>query len=978
MTTGAVRDLVPDAAAPDVLHTLAGNAPLVLDDTQTAWVIVDGEVDVFHVAPPEDGRAGARHFLMTLQAGDVLAGAATSTPTSGGAEGSLLAVGVQHATLHAVSLAGLGTPAADPIARRERAALADAIVRSWARAAAGEARPRTSPMAPGDASVVLNAGAAIDAANDVVTWVTVAHGGLAFGSGRDLPIGAATIPFPVVHGLWCTAVEDGTSLSGTDAATCLDRGMLGSALDRARDVFVRWAALRARAETQGEDARLERRLESERQMQAQGLVALGTVLGGPPAAERAVVGADPLLAACQVVGRASGITFRAPPEWEVASRTRDPLAALCRVSRVRHRRVALRDAWWTTDNGAMLGRLSDSAAPVALLADRAGRYRLIDPASASPVVVTADVAATLDPFAHVFYAPGPSGPMTLRAVVQLATQGVRGDLGLVLLLAAATSIVGLAVPIATGKVFSAVIPASQTSDALALLGALIGLAIGSLLFTLARAYALLRFEGKSSAALQAAVVDRLLSLPVGFFRRYSVGDLAQRAGAVSAVRDALSGATMSSLLGGLVALANLALLFRYSAKLALVAVGVLVVASAVVGGFGWRTIKLQRRERDAQRGIGALIFQMLTGIAKLRVAGAEGRAFAVWCSRFGEQKSLAYRSGLTSLGVTVFNDILPTLSTLVLFWAAEGLMQNGAELGVGEFIAFNAAFGSFLAAGISLASTGLSLVALMPTLEAAAPILTATPEVHEARPDPGALTGRVEATHLTFRYDPQGPAVLDDISFSAEPGEFIALVGPSGSGKSTVMRLLLGFETPERGAIYYDRQDLAAIDVSAVRSQIGVVLQSSRLIAGDAFTNIVGAAPLTQQDAWRAAEQAGLADDIRAMPMGMQTVVGEGGTTLSGGQRQRLLIARALVREPRLIFFDEATSALDNRTQEIVSQSLESLRATRVVIAHRLSTIRHADRIYVLDRGRLVQQGTYDELMSRAGLFARLVARQLA
>jgi ATP-binding cassette subfamily C protein len=534
------------------------------------------------------------------------------------------------------------------------------------------------------------------------------------------------------------------------------------------------------------------------------------------------------------------------------------------------------------------------------------------------------------------------------------------------------------VPIATGKVFSAVIPASETSDALALLGALIGLAIGSLLFTLARAYALLRFEGRSGSALQAAVVDRLLSLPVGFFRRFSVGDLAQRAGAVSAIRDALSGATMSSLLGALVAVANLALLFRYSAKLALVGVGVVVVASAVVVGLGWRTIRLQRRERDVQRSIAGLVFQMIGGIAKLRVAGAEGRAFAVWCARFAEQKSLAYRSGLTSLGVTVFNDTLPTLSTLVLFWAAQGLMQSDTGLGVGEFIAFNSAFGSFLAAGISLASTGLSLVALVPTFEAAAPILVATPEVHEARPDPGALTGRVEGTHLTFRYDPQGPAVLEDVSFAAEPGEFVALVGPSGSGKSTVMRLLLGFEAAERGAIYFDRQDLAAVDVSAVRSQIGVVLQASRLVAGDVFTNIVGAAPLTQDEAWRAAEQAGLAEDIRAMPMGMQTVVGEGGSTLSGGQRQRLLIARALVREPRLIFFDEATSALDNRTQEIVSRSLEALHATRVVIAHRLSTIRHADRIYVLDRGRVVQQGTYDELMSRPGLFAQLVARQLA
>jgi ABC-type bacteriocin/lantibiotic exporter with double-glycine peptidase domain len=231
---------------------------------------------------------------------------------------------------------------------------------------------------------------------------------------------------------------------------------------------------------------------------------------------------------------------------------------------------------------------------------------------------------------------------------------------------------------------------------------------------------------------------------------------------------------------------------------------------------------------------------------------------------------------------------------------------------------------------------------------------------------------------VSFRYGADGPPILEDVSLSVEPGEFVALVGPSGSGKSTLLRLLLGFDSPSTGTVYYDGHDLASVDVSAVRGQIGVVLQSSRLMAGDVFTNIVGSAPLTMDEAWAAAEMAGVADDIRAMPMGMHTLVSDGASTLSGGQRQRLLIARALVRRPRLVFFDEATSALDNRSQEIVSRSLERTNATRLVIAHRLSTIRHADRILVIERGHVVQAGSFDALARQPGLFAQLIARQVA
>jgi ABC-type bacteriocin/lantibiotic exporter with double-glycine peptidase domain len=227
-----------------------------------------------------------------------------------------------------------------------------------------------------------------------------------------------------------------------------------------------------------------------------------------------------------------------------------------------------------------------------------------------------------------------------------------------------------------------------------------------------------------------------------------------------------------------------------------------------------------------------------------------------------------------------------------------------------------------------------------------------------------------------FRYRSDSALILDQVSIKAEPGEFIALVGPSGSGKSTLLRLLLGFDVPESGTVTYDGQDLAGLDVHAVRRQLGVVLQNSRLMSGSIFENISSSALITMDEAWEAARLSGLADDIAAMPMGMHTMVSEGGTNLSGGQRQRLLIARALALRPRILLFDEATSALDNRTQAIVSESLDRLKVTRVVVAHRLSTIRNADRIYVLQTGRLVQQGTFAELAEQPGLFNQLIKRQ--
>jgi len=357
------------------------------------------------------------------------------------------------------------------------------------------------------------------------------------------------------------------------------------------------------------------------------------------------------------------------------------------------------------------------------------------------------------------------------------------------------------------------------------------------------------------------------------------------------------------------------------------------------------------------------------------VAGAEDRALAVWSQQFGLQKGLSFRARSQANNLATFNAAVPIVTSMALF-AAVTLLPAGS-LSLGSFLAFNAAAVQLFFGALAASSALSSLVQIVPLYERARPVLEALPEVDVSKTDPGDLGGDVEISHVSFRYHADGPLVLKDVSVHVRPGEFVAFVGPSGAGKSTLVRLLLGLESPTAGSIYYDRADLAGLDLQAVRRQLGVVLQNSRILSGDIFSNIIGASLLTLEDAWEAARLSGLDQDIEQMPMGMYTVVAEGASTLSGGQRQRLMIARAVVAKPRILLFDEATSSLDNKTQAIVSRSLEGLRATRIVVAHRLSTIQGADRIYVLDGGRVVEQGRYEELMGQGGLFAELAKRQL-
>jgi NHLM bacteriocin system ABC transporter ATP-binding protein len=731
--------------------------------------------------------------------------------------------------------------------------------------------------------------------------------------------------------------------------------------------------------------RLEQKALHSTAAQHRAYRAIGAVLqpgGGQAGAWTSAQPAEPVLWAAQLVGRALDIALVAPTLEQGEVEFHDRVSHIASASGIRVRQVTLRDRWWATDAGPLLAQHGEQQSPVALIPAGPTEYDLVNPATGERIRVDAWVAAQVAPLTYQFYRALPHGPVSLRALIRFGARGVRKDVRLLLLTAVAIGLFGTVTPYLTGRIFDAAIPQSDKATLAGFAIALAGVAIGTAAFKLVQGVASIRLQARMEASIQTAVWDRLLQLPASFFRIHSAGDLADRAAGVDAIQTLIASVGMSAVLGAVSGLFFVGQMLTYHATLAWVGIGLTLLFVLTNIGINYGQVRLQRSEVMLRGRIAGLVLNLISGVTKVRTTGTEPHAFRVWAERFAQQRSIEYRIGLVRAGSTTFTAIFPVVASTVLFMAvmnARTSQAPGAQgLSTGDFIAFTTAFGLFLAAMQALGDASLRLLEIVPLYERLQPILQSAPEVDAARVPPGALTGTIELSHVSFRYSDEGPWILRDVSLQIRPGEFVAFVGDSGCGKSTLLRLLLGFERCTSGTIYYDGQDLNSLDLRLVRRQMGVVLQVSRVMPVDIYRNIVGVSTRTVDDAWDAAEMAGFADDIRAMPMGMHTYVAEGGSTLSGGQRQRLLIARAIVNRPRLLFLDEATSALDNQTQAIVSESLERLEATRVVIAHRLSTIVNADRICMLEGGHIAEMGTHAELLALNGLFARLARRQMA
>ena len=952
---------------------LAGNAPLVLDSDREVWLVEEGRTEIFAVS--RQG-AGPRIHLSTVNAGQLLCGFA---PVAGGGGFGLLAVGHPGTRLRRLPETRLRELARDPAAAADLAARLDGWLAGLFAEIARSAAPKAfEELRPGAETLLAEAGRTARA-REGVAWVRHVDGSSRLLGEERLALADGDL-VPVPEGIWLVSAGEARLASFGTEAVLRDEGFW-QGLARFHELCLRYVALQTeRAETR-ERERLGRKVDLDRTTLRGAYARLAAVLQPFSRDGTALAAAaDPLLAAAQLAGHAQGIAVRSLPDWQQGTRQGDRLAQICAASRVRSRRVILRDDWWRRDNGPLMAfRFLDAEQqiqrPVALLPTSPRSYETVDPVERVRTPVDAAVAETLSGDAHMFYPPLPERPATRGDLLRLALRGRRGDVLTVLLMGAAGGLLSLLVPILTGQVFGSVIPGAARGQLGQITLALIVSALAGAAFQVTRSIAVLRLGGKADGSLQGAVWDRLLALPVSFFRRFTVGDLANRSLGINTIREMLTGSVLTSTLAAVFSVFSFGLLFYYSWKLALLATALVAVLAGVTSGLTWLQLRHQRPLLELQGKIASLLFGFFHGIAKLRVAGAEARAFAKWAERFAEQRWRTLAAQRAANAQAAFNAVYGVLTSLVIF-AVVGLASKEA-MPLGEFLAFNAAFGQFMAATLMLVSVLSSVLAMVPVYERLEPILATVPEVDESKAEPGELAGEIEFSHVSFRYQENGPLILDDVSFRAGPGEFIALVGPSGAGKSTCLRLILGFEKPAAGSIYFDGQDLSGLAVQSVRRQIGVVLQTGRPMAGSIFSNIVGSSNLGIDAAWEAARMAGLEDDIKAMPMGMHTVISEGAETFSGGQKQRILIARAIVHRPRIILFDEATSALDNRTQEIVSRSLERLKATRIVIAHRLSTIQNADRIYVVEGGHVVEEGTYQDLLRSGGPFARLAERQI-
>ena len=741
---------------------------------------------------------------------------------------------------------------------------------------------------------------------------------------------------------------------------------------------IRSALNRRREREQADQQRFQDKLNNNQRMMKS---ALSRLLTSVQPEISAAVGedssGDPLLDACRLVGQFLKVKIVPPPQGKKAS-SKNPLGDIADASRIRLRQVILKDEWWKQDNGPMLAYMDDDSRPVALIPLSPQRYEIHDPARQIKYPANYETASRVKPFAFTFYRPFPDQAVGLVDLLVFGRENCwRQDFMMVTLMGILGGLLGIVVPVATGIVFDTVIPGGEKVQLVHIAVFLVASAVATMIFQLTRSFAMQRILGKMDGSIQAAVWDRLLSLPVPFFRKYTSGGLAMRAMAIARIRMMVSETTVAAILTGIFSGFNLILLFYYDVKLAAMAVGLSAGAIAVTYSLGRIMIRFERQAVDIANHISGLVLQFFGGVAKFRVAGAESRAFYQWSKEFSRQREVTFKKQIIGSWLETFNAVFPVAASMAIFYTVAASSAN--TLAPGQFIAFNTAFTSFLIAMIVLSQMLMGINTVVPLFEQAKPILEALPEYDEAKVDPGELSGAIEVSHLHFRYQEDGPLIINDVSMQIKDGEYIGLVGPSGSGKSTLFRVMLGFEKPESGRIYYSGQDIEKVDLRSLRRQLGVVLQNGKLLSGDIFSNIVGSNPsLTLENAWEAARMAGLDKDIMAMPMGMHTIISEGAATLSGGQRQRLLIARAIVNKPKIIYFDEATSALDNKTQAIVSRSLDGLKATRVVIAHRLSTVMNCDRIIVLDKGKIIEEGSYQALMKTNGVFAELARRQLA
>jgi NHLM bacteriocin system ABC transporter ATP-binding protein len=956
--------------------------PLILNNADRFWMIISGEVNVFYTKIDGQGEyLCALKYLYSARQGELLFSLLPNECT----DNIRLVVFSNEAKLLSIQKSDL--------LNIDRFFLKN-MINKWILKTSSELSFNNAPRiytALNDFDIASLNENIIAYPSNGINWVKLLKGNLSVFSDeiKTSSTDKTSFPIPVSNKLWIKSLSDDSDIKILSTREVIEEEInFLISLEKMQSHFYNQLNKSIESNNLIENTHFNDKLINEEDELISTLEKIKSIVSGDKKGISAISsknanGQSVLYATCQLIGDQTGFKFEEPKHIETNQNSaNNQLYAIAKSSKIRVRKIILRDVWWKEENGHLLAFLKPNNEPVALIQKTSNSYLIKNLSDGTEFIVNQEIAENLQPIGYMFFSGFNVKMNSMKKVLNFAMNGVKKDAKLLILASLAGSLIGLLIPILSGIIFDDVIPTADRSIHFEVFSIMIIIALVTAGLQLVQGVLQMRVEAKSSINLQAGVMDYILRLPVTFYKKYTAGDLTNRVLSINSIRQILSSTLMTAVLSGAFSFVNLILLFYYDSGLAWVGVGLALVAVIFMIAMGCLKLKYDREVSKYQGEIQGFLFEFLSGISKIRITGGEKRVFALWANKFSKLKSLGFSSGSYQNFVEVFNSSYPLFTSIFFFsfiyYTVNNSDKTTAMLTVGAFMAFITAFNKFLSDSLRLSMAFITSLNVIPLYERVKPILEEETESVEHSVDPGELAGEIEMNSVSFRYNENQPLILKNITFKIKPGEMVAFVGASGSGKSTIMRLLLGFEHPEMGSVFYDGNTFDTMNKELVRRQIGVVLQNGALMSGSIYQNIVGNSELTLDDAWDAARMAGMEEDIKTMPMEMHTFISEGAGTFSGGQRQRLMIARAIVHKPRLLYMDEATSALDNRTQNIVAESLDKLQATRIVIAHRLSTIKNADRIFVLDKGEITESGNYEELMQLDGLFTQLAKRQMA
>lgn len=953
------------AAETGVLVRAAANLPVELNAPDSVWYVQSGAVDVFFVERRNGRDASAPQHLLHVEPGCLLLGTATGI----GDDGTFALVAKGHQ---------------DTVLRRLDGSVMDALdSEEWARQVdlwvsgivSGLSQEIEAPPRP---DVLIESGTTIEVAQGVlssrrgVVWLSSPESGMGLYMGivdpEDIETSDGNADVALTPESWIDMLQP-SRIVGRSSVELAEEGVLAACVRQFHALV--FATIRGyRQLSLIDDSNLQRERAVHRRTETDR--ATYDLLNLLDEGARTDSGSE-LLVALRAIGRHEGISFGTTEGLSEPSEAFDLRDALD-ASGARCRRVRLRveDRWWIGDSGALLGFRSDSRRPVALLPDFFGRYRELDASGGRGRRVTAARAAAFDSDALMFYTPFRHAASGFKELGRLARMRISGDLTRFIATGFLGGLTLLFPAVLVGLLTERVIPENDHGLLYPAIAALVMVALLGAALHILQGTALLRLEGRITSRIEAAVWDRLLKAPSAFLRRSPVGDIVARGMALRALRDSIAGPVADSLISVVFLLPAFALMIAHDPLLGGASALFGALSLAVVVRLAWLQIPWQRRVQTANRRVASLLFQLVNGVTKIRGGSAESSAFAKWAREYREQKRAEMGLGVLNEHLIAFSTVVPLLSSALLL----AITDPGA-VAVSDFLLIFAALTIFQMAVVRLGASFTALATVIPTCELLSPILSQKPEGAADGEPVEELRGEIRFERVSFRYDPDSPPILDDVSIHAAPGEFVAITGESGSGKSTLIRIALGIETPSSGAVYYDGRDMTHLNLKQLRRRIGVVPQDTALMPETIRDNITSIAESDNTDAvWHAAKLAAIDEDIARMPMGLSTIVGLSRSNLSGGESQRVMIAAALLATPSIVMLDESTNWLDNRNQATVMKSIENISATRLVIAHRLSTLQQADRIYVLQSGKVAQQGAYSELAEVDGPFRDMVRRQ--